>query len=132
MTIFVDTSALLAVLDAEEQNHTAAKELWRQLVSQDASLVCTNYILVETFALTQRRLGMGAARALQEDILPVVAVEWVDANAHGSAVSALLTTGRRDLSLVDCVSFDAMRRLGLDTAFAFDRHFTEQGFSTVP
>ena len=132
MTIFVDTSALLAILAADGDDHAAAKGLWQQLVSQDASLACANYTLVEAFALAQRRLGMGAARTLQEDLLPVVVVDWVNAYGHGSGVSAFLIAGRRDLSLVDCVSFDAMRRLDIETAFAFDRHFAEQGFSTIP
>ncbi len=43
-------------------------------------------------------------------------------------MSALLTAGRRDLSLVDCVSFDSMRRQGVPDAFAFDQDFVEQGF----
>jgi predicted nucleic acid-binding protein len=36
---------------------------------------------------------------------------------------------RRDLSLVDCVSFEVMRRNGITRAFAVDRHFQELGFS---
>lgn len=51
---------------------------------------------------------------------------------HGVAVTALLTAGKRQLSLVDCSSFEAMRRLGITSAFAFDRHFAEQGFEQVP
>ncbi|MDP2857839.1 MAG: VapC toxin family PIN domain ribonuclease, partial [Bacillota bacterium] len=46
--------------------------------------------------------------------------------------AALLTAGRRNLSLVDCVSFDVMRRLGMEKAFAFDAHFAEQGFQCMP
>ena len=132
MAIFVDTSALLAVLDADDEYHAPAKGLWEQLVLQDQSLAFTNYILVETFALAQHRLGMNAVRTLEDNIVPVVAVEWVDPQTHASGVSALLIAGRRDLSLVDCVSFETMRRLGMDTAFTFDRHFSEQGFTTIP
>jgi len=51
--------------------------------------------------------------------------------AYGAGVAALLTAGRRQLSLVDCVSFLTMRRLNLKMAFAFDRHFTEQGFEVL-
>jgi predicted nucleic acid-binding protein len=40
--------------------------------------------------------------------------------------------GQRDLSLVDFVSFELMRREGIRTAFTFDRHFAEQGFECVP
>jgi predicted nucleic acid-binding protein len=38
---------------------------------------------------------------------------------------------RRSLSLVDCVSFVVMRQLAIRDAFAFDRHFEEQGFTLV-
>lgn len=132
MAIFIDTSAFLAVLDADEKNHASAKTLWQQLVSQEAALVCTNYVIVETFALVQRRLGLDAVRTLQEDILPVVAIHWVDPAAHAESVASLLIAARRDLSLVDCVSFNVMRTTGLEAAFAFDRHFQDQGFSLIP
>ena len=132
MTTFVDTSALLAVLDADDQNHSPANQTWEELVSQEEVLICTNYILVESFALVQHRLGMDAVRTLQEDILPHVNVEWMDSQTHNSSVMALLVADRRSLSLVDCTSFITMRRLGLSTAFTFDHHFEELGFEIVP
>jgi predicted nucleic acid-binding protein len=33
---------------------------------------------------------------------------------------------------VDCVSFAAMRRVGAERAFAFDRQFRQQGFVLIP
>jgi hypothetical protein len=47
------------------------------------------------------------------------------------AVSVLIAASRRELSLVDAVSFEAMRQRRIDRAFAFDRHFEEAGFSLV-
>ena len=132
MSIFVDTSALYAILDADDENHERAKHLWTDLVTQEARLVCSNYVLVETFALVQHRLGMEAVRALQEDILPILHIEWVDEPSHRAGVTAVLTAARRNLSLVDCVSFEVMRQLGIKTAFAFDPHFGEQGFECIP
>ena len=61
--------------------------------------------------------------------MPMLHVEWVDADLHAAGMAALLTAGRRDLSLVDCVSFACMRRLGITRALHFDRHFKEQGFA---
>ena len=75
---------------------------------------------------------MDAVRIFQEDILPLINIEWVDAATHKSGVSALLAASRRKLSLVDCVSFETMRNSGIKTVFAFDRHFAEQGFSCIP
>ena len=50
---------------------------------------------------------------------------------HRAAAAALLAAGRRGISLVDCSSFEVMRRLGLERAFAFGRHFAEAGFQLV-
>jgi predicted nucleic acid-binding protein len=132
MTIFIDTSAFYATLDADDGQHEPAKQMWLTLVNEATDLVCSNYVIVETTALVQNRLGVEAVRTFQENVLSVVRVEWVDEPAHQAGVTALLTAGRRDLSLVDCVSFDLMRHLGIHRAFAFDKHFAEQGFELVP
>lgn len=35
-------------------------------------------------------------------------------------------------SYVDATSFTLMERLGIDAAFALDRHFAQRGFRVVP
>jgi len=132
MTVFVDTSAFLAVLDAGDANHGQATQIWQDLVNREETLVCSNYVLIETFALVQNRLGMPAVSVLQNDILPVINVEWIDEPLHRAGVSALLTADRRRLSLVDCTSFETMRLLGIQQAFTLDQHFSEQGFECLP
>jgi predicted nucleic acid-binding protein len=56
---------------------------------------------------------------------------WVDEGVHRSSHHALLVSTHRRLSLVDCVSFEVMRRLHLNTAFCFYPHFAEQGFRVL-
>ena len=128
MNVYVDTSALFAVLDCDDSCHLAAETVWIRLIQEDTTLVCSNYVLVEASALIQRRLGPKALRVFQEDIVPMLRVQWVDEPTHQAAVQMLLKSKSRSLSLVDCVSFVVMRRMGLSTAFAFDRHFQAQGF----
>lgn len=128
MTVYVDTSALYAVLDRDDRNHEAARRLWHEIIDQNDAMVTTNYVIVETMALVQRRLGMQALSAFATDALPVVQVEWISQADHGAAMAAVIAAERRDLSFVDLASFQIMRRLGLRTAFAFDAHFGEQGF----
>ncbi len=65
-------------------------------------------------------------------LIPILQVEWVDKALHERAMAILLAAGRRDLSLVDCVSFETMRRLGLTEVFTFDAHFAQQGFRCIP
>lgn len=132
MRVFVDTSAFLSVLDSDDRNHPRARDAWAEMVSSEALLVTNNYVLVETFALLQHRMGIEAVRAFHDDVLPVVNTDWVNESVHRSGVSALLAASKRRLSLVDVVSFESMRRLGIKTAFAFDKHFLEHGFDCVP
>ena len=131
-SIFIDTSAFLAVLDADDDHHALAKSAWGEILVSGSLLVTSNYVLVETFALVQNRLGLQAIRVFQEDIVPLLSPRWVDATIHAAATSALLAANRKKLSLVDCVSFEVMRHAALRKVFTFDRHFQEQGFDCVP
>ncbi len=132
MKIFMDTSAFYALLDRDDDNHEAAKNAWAKILNAENTLVTSNYVLVETFALLQNRLGVAAARAFQEDLLPILNVEFVNLETHRSGTSALLAASKRNLSLVDCISFELMRTLGIKTAFTFDVHFKEAGFQAMP
>lgn len=132
MSTFVDTSALLAVLDRDDAQHARASRTWTELVTHGETLVTTSYVLVETYALAQARLGLDAVQILHADVVPVLQVVWVEHDLHKAAMTALLTARKRHLSLVDCVSFETMRQAGTARAFAFDRHFAQQGFTTVP
>jgi uncharacterized protein len=132
MVVFVDTSALYALLDGNDAKHEAARETWTGLLRRRMTLVTTNYILVETAALLQNRIGLQAVRSLHEDIAPLLSVEFCDLEAHQSAMEAVLAASRRKLSLVDCLSFLVMRRKGVRQAFCFDAHFAWQGFETTP
>lgn len=126
MTVFVDTSALFALLDADDQRHKEAAEVFAALATSE-ELVTHNYVHVESIALTARRLGHGATRALVDDLLPSLRTVWVDRELHGAGVAALREGSTA--SLVDHVSFELMRRAGIAVAFAFDADFAARGFA---
>jgi predicted nucleic acid-binding protein len=132
MNLFVDTSAFLAILDRDDINHPKANEQWREIILSDSTLNCHNYILVETFVLLQNRFGMEAVRVFQEDLVPLLHVEWIDEGIHKLGMSAFLAASRKRLSLVDCISFETMRNSGIKIAFTFDPHFRAHGFTCIP
>ena len=129
--IFIDTSAYYALFDLSDKHHEAAAQAWVSIRNHPDQLACSNYILLETIALLQYRLGMAAV----QDFIRLtnnMSVFWIGIEQHNLVVSALLTAGRRGLSLVDCVSFEIMRSRGINTAFTFDLRFAEQGFTCIP
>ena len=129
--VFIDTSAFYALMDRSDRYHEKAKKLWAFLLDKNSSFKTTNYIIIETPALIQGRLGFEAARLYSGDILGLVDILWVNEPRHNLAFELWLSLGRKKLSLVDCVSFIIMRHYGLENVFGFDRHFNEQGFNLM-
>jgi predicted nucleic acid-binding protein len=128
MSVFVDTSAFIALVHTNDVNHALAKQIWDRLVSERPVLITTNYVFVETTSLVQSRYGMNVVRAFRDLVVSLVQVYWVDHELHRTALEQFFRVGRRDLSLVDCTSFEVILHLQLQHVFTFDRHFFEQGF----
>jgi predicted nucleic acid-binding protein len=125
--IFLDTSAIYAWADAADANHQTAVRRLQAILDTREPLLTHNYILVESMALLQARLGLAAATKLAKDAA-VFVVEWVDEDLHASGVRELGQSGKRQVSLVDHISFLVMRRRHVTTAFAFDPDFISAGF----
>ncbi|GMU78387.1 MAG: hypothetical protein AMXMBFR46_11820 [Acidimicrobiia bacterium] len=133
MRTLVDTSALYALLDADDRNHRAAAEWFDELEAEPEDILVTHtYVVVETAALVQHRLGARAVRDLFDGLLPALDVTVVDAALHERAVAAYLAGLSRRVSFVDRVSFELVRSARLDRAFAFDHDFAREGIALVP
>jgi predicted nucleic acid-binding protein len=60
--VFVDTSAILAFLSPTDAHHQSARAVFEHLRERDAPLFTTSYVLVETYALLDRRFGRDSIR----------------------------------------------------------------------
>ena len=109
-----------------------ARVAWLDWIDKSARFETSNYVVLESHSLLQKRLGLEAVRVLHRSILPLLNIHWIDPVRHEQGITALFTANRRDLSLVDCTSFIVMYELGLNVAFTFDAHFADQGFSRLP
>lgn len=132
MSLFVDTSGLYALLVGTETDHTAIREAFRVAADRGRRLVTTNYVVVETAALLQHRIGLAPVRDLEERMLPLLAVHWVTSDLHRRAVERLFRTDRRRVSLVDVVSFVVMEAEGLTDVLGLDPDFADEGFRLIP
>jgi predicted nucleic acid-binding protein len=122
-----DTSAIYALADRGDPNHGLAVERLGRLQREGYRLFLHSYLLAEATALLQRRLGLEVALRFLADAR-AMRVHWVTARDHHEAVAVLSARGKRELSLVDCMSFALMRRYGIAVAFAFDDDFSREGF----
>ncbi len=130
MKVFADTSGIFALLVGNDSMHQQARLAFADYSKHRAQLFTSSFIMVETTALLQRRIGLPAVRDLNKRILPLFDIVWTDKEWYARAVQRLFLEGRKDLSLVDCLSFEIMESYDIAEAFAFDKHFDEIGFST--
>jgi predicted nucleic acid-binding protein len=126
VSVFVDTSALYALLDEADARHAEASDALRRLVGTE--LVTHTYVVVETSALVGRRLPWPATERLFDGLLPVIDVRPVEADLHATAMAAYRRSASASVSLVDHASFALMRLLGIGRVFAYDDDFAREGF----
>jgi uncharacterized protein len=126
--IFVDTSFWYDYLVATSTRHNTARELFDKHRVQ--RLLTTDRVIEELWTLLRRRRGhrqastattaLRSSRSLRRvavtQSIADVAWEW------------LARHDEREYSFVDAASFEAMRRHGVDEAFAFDGDFAAAGF----
>lgn len=132
MSVFADTSAFYALLVSNDEAHDAVRAAFASVVADGRPLWTTSFVIVETMTLLQHRIGLGAARDFDEEVLPAVRVRWVDEHLYRLGTDRLWREDRRQVSLVDCVSFEFMRMQRLGAALAVDPHFAEAGFDVLP
>ena len=124
--ILVDTSAVYALIDRDDRNHAPAKAKLKALKRQKLEPFLTNFLVAETHALLLSRLGIDVAR--QWLLANVWRIESVIPSDEQKARDIIRTYVDKDFSYTDASSFAVMERLGLETAFTFDRHFKQYGF----
>jgi len=126
--IFLDTSAIYALADKADPNHMTAYGKFEDVLKSGETFLLHNYILLESAALLQARLGLQSALLFLRDAKSFE-VEWVDLELHEWAAKELERIGKKGVSLVDCTSFLVMRRKGIQKTLAFDPDFKDQGFT---
>jgi len=134
MRIFVDTGAWIAIADKNDQYAKIATKFYTNLIIQRSNLFTSNLVLVETFNLLSRTIGSKSTTkfgdALKTNVfLTVESITLVDWERGWKIFGKY---DDKDFSFTDCTSFALMERLKVKSAFSFDVHFRQYGFTVFP
>jgi predicted nucleic acid-binding protein len=122
-SVLWDSSAILALIDASDQNHDLAKRAARGHLRKTRPFV-TNYVEAEAHALLVSRVGRIVARQwLTQGGLEVVRAT---AEEEATAKQLVVEHSDKDWSLCDATSFAVIEARHARGAFTFDRHFRER------
>jgi len=130
-SVFLDTSYLLALELSNDQNHTAAVRHWQQVNKTLPRLVTTSYVFDEIVTFFNCRGHHRKAVEVGNTLLSSPSIEMihVDKSLLQGGWLYLVQHQDKDYSLTDCISFVVMQRFGIATAYTFDHHFVQSGFT---
>ncbi len=123
---FVDSSAIIALVDRRDPTHEQALAAYHELVDEGYHLFTTNYVIAETLQLLDLSYGPDIARKwLQDHRLPVYHADEQDERRAIARLSGAATG--RHVSMTDAISSIVMDRLSVSDAFAVDPDFLSDG-----
>jgi len=120
-----DSSAILALIDADDADHGRAVAVARDIASERRASFITNYVEAEAHALLVRKLGRLIARQwLLTGGLPVLRALPAE---EQRAREILARHTDKDWTLCDTISFAMLDARRIARAFTFDHHFRKYG-----
>lgn len=128
--MLLDTSGLLALIDAREPQHQRACDEYHRA----ATRITHGYVIAEFVALANARgvppsSTLQVAAALLGD--PAVTKVWPGEALTSQALTLLMARQGRGYSLCDAVSFVLMRQRNETHALTTDMHFEDEGFQRL-
>lgn len=132
--LFLDTSYVIALEIANDQNHQIAYNHWQNLVLTKPQLVTTSYIFDEIVTFFNSRRIHYKAVEVGNRLLSSPSLEFihVDESLFEEGWQLFQKYNDKSYSLTDCVSFIVMEQWKITTALTFDSHFVQAGFSKLP
>lgn len=123
--LMVDSGALLAMVDTNDQHHTAAAAFARAHAT--ATFYLPDTVFAETMVLVKARLGARLAvelgtRIMHSEHFPIV---YLSAEDRRNTWDIFSHYTDKDWSYVDCSILAVARRLRVFDVFAFDHHFDQ-------
>jgi predicted nucleic acid-binding protein len=133
-SVFIDTSAFVALRNAAEVEHEPARTTLAELLADGVALFTSNYVFAETYTALMVRVGRAEAIEWGRRFRAGGAVELVRGDEQIESDAWRILEGHDDKlwSYVDATSFALIEREGNGEAFAFDAHFAQRGLRVVP
>lgn len=133
-SVFIDTSAFVALRNSSEAEHEKARSALAGLIANGVALFTSNYVFAETYTALMVRVGRSEAIEWGRRFRDGGAIDLVhlDRTTEQRAWEILERHDDKRWSYVDATSFALIERDGASEAFAFDAHFAQRGLQVVP
>lgn len=127
MSLLIDTSALIAVRNADDKNHkNAIKVMTDALKGKYGKVFVSDYVFDEAVTLAYIRTG---SKKFASDIgifarKRPINLRFIEPVDFDNAWELYLKYEDKHLSFTDCTNISLMERIGIETLFTFDKEFS--------
>jgi len=129
--LFLDSSYVLALLNAADRFHDAANVLV-EAAERAEEVVVTTHVLAEICDELARSKRSMASRTITDIInRPNVTVIHISQPDFWEAFELYCQRADKSWGLTDCISFKVMEKEGITAALTCDRHFEQAGFEAL-
>jgi len=132
--VFIDTSAFIALNDKSDQYfQRASRYILSKINDISLTFFTSNLVIAETYTRLLYKTHFRAAQQFLETITDIdLDIIYSDNELEQSAKYFLIKYANLKLSYTDAVSFAAMKKNNILSAFSFDKHFEIAGFKLQP
>ena len=135
-TVFWDTSAFVALGNADDDLHEQAVQVSTALARERARVVTTSAVLTEVANTFSRSAWRPVARQLVESLrqsvqMGAATIVHVDRALWDRGWTLFVSRSDKNWGLTDCISFVVMEEQSVTRAFASDRYFEQAGFERL-
>ena len=127
--LFADTSALYALLNAQDAFHARVKEIFLSEIARQTKIITSNFVVDETTTLLRYRAGFPEAEKFLDIILKgEIAVIHVDTKLESKAIRIFKAYKDKAFSFTDCTSFALVDTYKINKTLSFDSDFRKYRF----
>ncbi len=122
--VLVDSDAFVAWFVAFDLLHRTASDVFEKLIHEQALMVATNWVLVETATVLSYRVGQDQARRFLKHFetshFPIVRVTE---DLEQETLSFFKRQNGRGVSMIDCANAVVAKHFGIPRIFSFDKFY---------
>lgn len=132
--VYLDTSALIALVDKNDKNHKIAVTFTKNFLSSGNNFILGKHVLIEFIDGLTKRIGKKEGLIALDDIMKsaFVHIVWENKIDWDKAIEYFKKYNDKKIDLTDCLSFAIMERLNIIKVFTFDSDFKTHGFTLLP
>jgi uncharacterized protein len=130
-SVFLDTVGLVAIWNRADQWHASATAVFHQIMTERRVVEATTFVLLECGNTASRRTYRGQPSKLRNTLARSGGLIFPTDEGWENAWLAYDAGFAGQAGIVDQVSFQVMKRLGIQEAFTNDKHFEAAGFKVL-